>query len=136
MSARDVDLLVKVVLQCDQIHERIDRFGITESLFVEDVAYADMLLMPLAQIGELSVHVDDQTLQRIMPLPIWKQVRGFRNVIVHSYGSIDRIWAWDTIKSDIPDLKSKILALDNVRTAYEAELSAIARENADGADTV
>ena len=41
MSARDVDLLVKIVLQCDQIDERIDRFEITESVFVEDGAYAD-----------------------------------------------------------------------------------------------
>ena len=85
--------------------------------------------MPLAQIGELSVHVDDSVLRTIMPLSTWKQVRGFRNVIVHSYGSIDRVWAWDTIQSDVPDLKSKILALDNVRDAYEAELSAIADES-------
>ena len=63
-----------------------------------------------------------------MPLLVWKQVRGFRNVIVRSYGSIDRIWAWDTIQSDIPDLKHRILALDEVRCAYEAEPSEIANE--------
>lgn len=136
MSANDIDRLVKIVLQCDQIQERKERFGITEQVFVADAAYADLLLMPLAQIGELSVHVSDESLRNIMPLSTWKQVRGFRNVIVHSYGSIDRVWAWDTIVNDIPELRSCILNEDDVRSAYDAEVLAIASEATDEPNAV
>ena len=70
MSANDIDRLVKILLQCDQVEERKNRFHISEALFVGDAAFADMLLMPLAQIGELSVHVSDETLREIMPLTV------------------------------------------------------------------
>ena len=43
MSAKDIDLLVKIVLQCDAIEERRARFNFDEQRFVSDAAYADML---------------------------------------------------------------------------------------------
>lgn len=81
--------------------------------------------MPLAQIGELSVHVDSEVLKEVMPLAVWRQVRGFRNVIVHSYGSINREWAWVTVERDVPQLKEAIMTLEEVRIAYKHELQQI-----------
>ena len=59
-----------------------------------------------------------------MPLAVWRQVRGFRNVIVHHYGTINREWAWETIERDVPQLREAVLGLPDVRSAYEEELRA------------
>ena len=34
----------------------------------------------------------------------WKQIKAFRNIIVHNYGSIDFDNVWNTSKIDIPKL--------------------------------
>lgn len=124
MNGKSLRCLVCILLECDKIAGRRVRFAIDEELFVSDAAYADMLLMPLAQIGELSVHVDPEELRRAMPLAVWRQVRGFRNVIVHHYGTINREWAWETIERDVPQLREAVLGLPDVRSAYEEELRA------------
>ena len=128
MNDKSRDCLVKILLECDKIEERRVRFGMDREVFVHDAAYADMLLMPLAQIGELSVHVDSEVLRTIMPLTVWRQVRGFRNIIVHSYGSINREWAWETVVRDVPQLKEAVLNLEELRVAYEHEREALERE--------
>lgn len=128
MNDRELGIFVRILLECDRISERVERFDIQRKRFVSDGALADMLLMPLVQIGELSVHVDGETLKEIMPLQVWKQVRGFRNIIVHSYGSINRDWAWETIERDIPDLRARLLAKPEIEAAYNSELEALALE--------
>ena len=122
MNDKSRDCLVRILFECDKVLERKDRFSITKDVFTGNAAYADMLLMPLAQIGDLSVHVADDVLKGIMPLAVWRQVWGFRNVIVHHYGTIDRQWAWETVDRDVPELRSAILAQGEVRAAYEQEL--------------
>lgn len=129
MNAKSCDCLVKILLQCDAIAQRCQRFAVTQDLFETDDAIADMLLMPLAQIGELSIHVDDAVLSSIMPLRVWKQVRGFRNRVVHDYGTINRTWAWATVEQDIPDLRSHILKNEEVASAYEKECALISEES-------
>lgn len=41
----------------------------------------------------------------------WKQVKGFRNVIVHDYFGIDNTIVWDIIHLNIPELRNQIVEL-------------------------
>ena len=39
----------------------------------------------------------------------WKEAIGFRNVLIHDYFGIDLEAVWDTVKNNIPPLKSNIM---------------------------
>lgn len=103
MNASD-RLVIKGMLEyCEKIQNRIDEFHIDENSFIENSALADMLLMPVFQIGELANALSDEYVQSNMGMP-WHAIRGFRNVIAHDYAVVDASWAWNTIQIDIPAL--------------------------------
>ena len=80
--------------------------------------------MPLVQIGELSSHLRDKDLLQRFPSVPWREIRGFRNVVVHGYGSIDVDIAWESATVGVDELRSALLGDAEVRSAYEAELVA------------
>jgi uncharacterized protein with HEPN domain len=43
------------------------------------------------------------------PFVEWKETIGFRNVLIHDYFGIDLEAVWDTVRKNIPSLKSNIL---------------------------
>ena len=45
----------------------------------------------------------------------WRQIKDFRNIIVHDYFGIDSRIVWDIIRQDIPDLLVRITALLEAR---------------------
>lgn len=105
MSAdRDLVILRKIVENCDSITSRIDRYAITESIFINNSDYREMILFPLVQIGELANHLTKNFISRYNAVP-WSEIVGMRHIIVHGYGTIDPRWAWRTIQKDIPVLK-------------------------------
>lgn len=58
-------------------------------------------------IGEASNHVTKVTQVRFEEIE-WRKIIGLRNIVVHEYFGIDFEVIWGIIKSDIPDLKTKI----------------------------
>ena len=124
MDERDVNLFVKMLLETDEISSRTDEFGINERSWRSSRALRDLLLMPLIQIGELAVHLRDKGLLQRFPSVPWREIRGFRNVVVHGYGSIDVGIAWESATAGVNELRNALLADDDIRAAYEAELSA------------
>ena len=61
----------------------------------------------LANIGEQSNKLSDN-FKNNLPSVNWKQIKGLRNFIVHNYESVDYIILFDTIKNDLPNLKSEL----------------------------
>lgn len=61
-------------------------------------------------IGEASNHISDEVKSQFSTIE-WGQIIGMRNVFVHEYFGIDTNIVWEIIKSDIPDLKQKVLAV-------------------------
>lgn len=41
----------------------------------------------------------------------WRQIKDFRNVIVHDYFGIDDSIVWDIIKLNMPELKDQVFDL-------------------------
>lgn len=50
MNDNDRLVLGQMIEYCDKITHRIDQFHITEEMFVENDALADMLLMPVFKL--------------------------------------------------------------------------------------
>jgi uncharacterized protein with HEPN domain len=89
---------------CLAITERIDVYHIDEERFLTDAAISDMLLMPLVQIGELAARLTGEFRETYKEIP-WQQIKDFRNLIVHDYDGLNRQWAWNDLKDDIPQLR-------------------------------
>ena len=96
MNDRDKAFLKDMLAYCQKIEERKQRFGISKDTFVSDEALADLLLMPVFQIGELANGLSSEYLEQSVDIP-WHAIRGFRNVIAHDYAVVDPFWAWDTV---------------------------------------
>lgn len=102
---RTKSILRHIVGYCRQIDEAVARFGDDYEVFREDAAYKNATALCVLQIGELTTHLPDDFKKKYSGVP-WAQVRGMRNVVAHSYGTIDTETLWETITQDIPDLEN------------------------------
>ena len=107
MNADDNLIPNKIIMLCEAINFRIEKYSINEASFVSNDEFQDMLLMPVFQIGELANSVSDNLKAEHNEIP-WCEIVTFRNIIAHDYGVVDPIWAWNTITIDIPTLKQQI----------------------------
>ena len=95
---------------CEKIERRIGGFGIDEDAFVGNSAYADMLLMPVFQIGELAHGLSDELCGASEQIP-WHAIKAFGNIIARDYGVVDPLWSWNTIQVDIPALAESLRSM-------------------------
>lgn len=105
MNRSDADIVAQIICYCDKINDRIATYSIDEAAFMENEALVDMLLMPVFQIGELAGALSQEFRDNHPHIP-WRAIRGLRNVITHDYGVVDPLWAWNTIRLDIPALRA------------------------------
>lgn len=101
---RDRDILRHIVSYCVQIEQTMVRFGDDYGLFVADPIYRNAAALCILQIGEL-VGKLTETFRAAHPSIPWRQIKAMRNIVAHSYGSVDPETAWEVISGDIPVLK-------------------------------
>lgn len=104
---RDVDRLLRILDYCDRIGDSVRRFGDSIEAFEKDADYRDAVKMNLFQIGETVNALSDECKEQIIAVP-WHMIYGMRNVIAHGYEKVKDDRIWDTVKTNIPDLYSKI----------------------------
>ena len=66
-------------------------------------------------IGEASDHISEEIKIKFSEIE-WAQIKGMRNIFVHEYFGIDSRLVWEIIKQDLPELKSKVVAILNALT--------------------
>lgn len=88
---------------CKTIERRKKQYGITLGSLRTNNDHADLLLMPLCQIGE-SVQRSRSELEEFYPDMPWHQMAGLRNVIVHGYTKVDPSIVMATVDKDVPNL--------------------------------
>jgi uncharacterized protein with HEPN domain len=66
----------------------------------------------LTIIGEASKQVSSELKERHPEIP-WKEISGMRDKIIHHYFVVDYEEVWLTVKTDIPDLKERIIRILN-----------------------
>ena len=92
--------------------EDIENFTkqITYSQFIEDYKLRLALVKLFEIIGEASSNITEETENEFSEIE-WSILKGIRNILVHEYFGIDYDIIWDSIKTNIPDLKSKIMKI-------------------------
>lgn len=106
---RDPFLYVQDVL--DSI-ERIEEYssGLKWEEFRKNNLVIDAIVRNFEIIGEAVKHIP-KTIRDRYPDIEWREAAGFRDVLIHEYFGIDTEALWDTIKTNIPSFKKKIMAI-------------------------
>lgn len=119
MNSRDETVLRKMLKYCDEINRTHAFFENDKELFSDKergFIYRNSITMPILQIGELAKVLSEEMRGELKDIP-WKEISGMRDVFAHHYGSIDYDIVWQTSKTDITDLRSRLV--DVVNAAQE-----------------
>jgi len=84
--------------------------GLDQHGFVGSGMNYDATVRNLELIGEAATHIPDE-IHRTNPQIPWRLIIATRNRLIHGYLGIDNDTLWSIIRSDIPALLSKLIAL-------------------------
>ncbi len=103
---RNVSLYLKDILEA---MESIEKFveGMDFEKFRLDDRTSSAVIRKFEIIGEATRNIPRVIKQKYPDIP-WKEMVGFRDKLIHFYFGIKYEIVWDTIKIQIPQLKSKI----------------------------
>jgi uncharacterized protein with HEPN domain len=120
-----------------RILEAIEKIGIYTQPFPEamelfeanDGKELNASLMLLTQIGEQAAKISNE-LKTSYPQVNWREVKDFRNRVVHDYTGLDLFISFDIIKQHVPLLKpliSNIVFRELVAGNFDKEEFSVAR---------
>ena len=96
---RNIGALEHIVVYCQQLEQTVDRFG------RNDPIYRNAAALCILQIGELVGKLTDEFREQHPAVP-WRQIKAMRNIVAHSYGTVDPEITWEIITDEIPQLKA------------------------------
>lgn len=91
---------------CAEIEKTILRYGRSFEIFDQDADYQRSVSFCILQIGELGSHLSQEYREATANRVQWGPIKGMRNLVAHSYGSMSRDIIWETAVTDIPVLKA------------------------------
>lgn len=106
MLPLDNEKLIKIHEYCREIEKTIARYGVSYSVFDEDSDFQRSVSFSLLQIGEISNGLSEEFRNETKSEIPWHAIRGMRNMVAHSYGSMSREVIWDTATNSIQSLKT------------------------------
>jgi uncharacterized protein with HEPN domain len=77
------------------------------SSFNADSIIQDAVIRQFEIIGEASSKLSEDFKFKNKNIP-WKEIIGMRNKLIHDYFGVNIKFVWETIKQDIPGLKTEI----------------------------
>lgn len=101
---RNISVLEHIISYCEQIEQTVERFGNDAAIFQTDPIYRNAAALCILQIGELVGKLTDEFRAQHPSIP-WRQIKAMRNIVAHSYGTVDPETTWEIITDDIPTLK-------------------------------
>lgn len=99
---------IEHILECIRRIEENTAQG--REVFVASHTLQDAVLRNLQTLSESTQHLSAEVTVQHPNIP-WKQIAGFRNVIVHNYLGIDLNLIWTVIQRDLPPLKQAVLLM-------------------------
>jgi uncharacterized protein with HEPN domain len=109
MSKRDNSLLILDMLDAAyRIRSYTD--GLTIEEFLEDQKTIDAVVRNFEILGEAATRVEPD-FQGTNPQIPWKQLKGYRNRLIHEYFGVDYEIVWDIIENELDHLTTQLAEL-------------------------
>lgn len=105
MLQPDLQRIQHILDYCNAIEKTVQRYGNSFEIFDQDEDFQRSISFSILQIGELSGGLSEEYRKRTSNRIQWGPIKGMRNMVAHSYGSMDRQIIWETAIVDIPTLK-------------------------------
>lgn len=106
MQSPDLQRLTRILAYCDEISKTIQRYGNYFEVFDQDSDYQRSISFSILQIGELSGGLSQEYRNATSAQIPWGAMKGMRNMVAHSYGSMSRTIIWETAITNIPELRT------------------------------
>ena len=104
-SLRDESAIKHMYEYCVEIERTLAEISCDREKYDQSSTHRNALALCVLQIGELVGVLTDEFKEEHSEIP-WKDIRQMRNVVAHKYGSFDFDVLWETVTSDIPELKA------------------------------
>lgn len=78
--------------------------------YMKSTLIQDAVTRNLQILAKSSQHVSDPLKASHTDVP-WRDIAGFRNVLVHQYLGVDLDYVWRVVEDDLPALKQQIHAM-------------------------
>jgi uncharacterized protein with HEPN domain len=110
MHKRDVTLFVNDIKDSiEAIESYIQDMDIDK--FIQDRKTYSAVIREFEIIGEAAKHLPDDIVSQYSDIA-WRDIKDFRNILIHEYFGVDFEIVWNTIKNDLPKLYSVILEIE------------------------
>jgi len=103
---RDLNLFLQDILKNIESIERSVN-NLIESSFQKDEDKIDANIRRLEIIGEAVKNIPENFRKKYPEVP-WKDVAGFRDILIHGYFGVEIKRVWNIIKNDLPVLKKQV----------------------------
>lgn len=108
MSHKDDAVYVEHMLSC--IDRIIEYIGNDKEAFYQSTLVQDAVIRNLQVMAESSQRMSDDLKSQFPSIP-WREIAGFRNILVHDYLGIDCDAIWSVVEQDLPELKKVLLSI-------------------------
>ena len=104
IDERTKKILLAIIKHCNVIENTKGHFGDEYEKFEEDMIYQNAILTPVTQIGELVKRLPEDFRKEHTEIP-WRNIAGMRDIVVHSYDTIDKVILWNVADKEIEKIK-------------------------------
>ncbi|MEX0655311.1 MAG: DUF86 domain-containing protein [Phycisphaeraceae bacterium] len=95
----------------EHIHESIERIRSYTAkgwdAFIDNPMAQDAVVRNFEIIGEATKRLSDASKQRHPDIP-WRQIAGFRDVLIHDYMGVNLRRVWNVVEHNLPALQAAV----------------------------